>query len=136
MPGICVLRKAGTLHPHDAESLASRRLHHNPALQSIHDLSAQCLQARHFSRDVVSLNIQVDATVVVYALDLHDRLVGRLPGWSLSTGRPSASLQKRAASSTSEVLQSINMAHRRERCIFTSSHAELVEISSLDNSQR
>src|SRR5882757_7541779 len=41
----------------------------------------------------------------------------RLPGWLGSTGRPSASPQKRAAPSTSEVRQSISTAQRREWCI-------------------
>jgi hypothetical protein len=69
---------------------------------------------------------------VFHALDLHDGLIGRglqhavvaaAAGWLGSTGRPSASPQKRAASSTSEVLQSISTAQRRERCIAVAPHA-------------
>ena len=77
VPAIGVLREAGTLHPYDAEALAGGRLHHHPALQAIHHLGAQLLKARHFGRDVVGLDVQVDATFVFHTLDLHDRLIGR-----------------------------------------------------------
>src|SRR6266404_9892432 len=58
------------------------------------------------------------------------RQLPRLPGWLGSTERPSASPQKRAAPSKSEVRQSISTAQRRERCIsvpsdsFRSLHGE------------
>src|SRR5262249_52981806 len=56
---------------------------------------------------------------------LHDRLAGRghqhsvprLFGWLVLAARPSASSQKRAASSTSEVLQSMNGASHGPSCI-------------------
>jgi len=57
VPGIGVLREAGTLHPYDAEALAGRRLHHHPAVQAIYQLGAQLAQARHFGRDVISLDV-------------------------------------------------------------------------------
>jgi hypothetical protein len=72
-----VFRETGTLNPNDAEPLTGGRLHHHPVLQAVHHLGAQLLQARHFGRDVIGLNVYVDAALVVHALDLHDRLVGR-----------------------------------------------------------
>ena len=65
------------LYPHDAEALAGGRLHHHPALQALRDLGPQLLQARHFGRNVVGLDVYVDATLVVHALDLHHRLIGQ-----------------------------------------------------------
>ena len=64
------------MYPYDAEALACGRLHHDPALKAIHNFRAQLLQARHFGRDVVGLDVYMDATLVLHALDLHDRLVG------------------------------------------------------------
>ena len=55
-------RETGTLHPYEAEALAGGRLHHQPALQAVHHLGAEFLQARHFGRDVVGLDVYVDAT--------------------------------------------------------------------------
>ena len=57
VPGIGILREAGTLHLYDAEALVGRRLHHHPALQAVYHLCAQLLQARHFGRDVVGLDV-------------------------------------------------------------------------------
>src|SRR5262245_28519008 len=64
-PGIGVLWETGTLHPYDAEALASWRLHHHPAIQAIDYPGTQFLQTRDFGMDVVGLNVQVDAAVVV-----------------------------------------------------------------------
>jgi hypothetical protein len=44
--------------------------------RAAHYLGAQFLQTRYFARDVVSLNVKMNAAVVVDALDLHDRLSG------------------------------------------------------------
>jgi len=35
------------------------------------------LQACHFRRDIVGLDVCVNATLVVHPLDLHNRFVGR-----------------------------------------------------------
>src|SRR5262245_20620240 len=75
VPTVGVLWETGTLYPYDAEALACRRLHHHPALKAVHNLRAQLLQTRHFCRDVVGLDVYVDATLVLHALDLHDQLV-------------------------------------------------------------
>src|SRR5207302_3395753 len=125
-PAARVLRKARTLHLHDAEALTRRRLHHHPALEAPHHGGAELLEPRYFGRDVVTLDVDVDATLVVHALKLDDRLV--ILGLEHPVvaaarrvlevrGRPSASPQKRAAASMSGVLQSISTAQRRERCM-------------------
>src|SRR5215472_18426286 len=62
VPAVGVLRETGTLYPHDAEALACGRLHHDPALKAIHNFRAELLQARHFGRDVVGLDVYMDAT--------------------------------------------------------------------------
>src|SRR5262245_6221897 len=76
VPASGVFRKTGTLHAHDAESLAGGRLHHDPALESAHDRGSQFRQSCDFGRDVIGLDVDVDAALVIHALDLHDRLVG------------------------------------------------------------
>jgi hypothetical protein len=43
IPAVSVLRKPGTLHPYDAETLTGRRLHHHPPPQTAHHLGAQVL---------------------------------------------------------------------------------------------
>src|SRR5262249_5230207 len=77
LPAVGVLREAGTLDPHDAEALPRGRLHHDPALQALGHRSAQLLQTRHLGRDVVGLDVEMDAALMLHALDLHDGLVGR-----------------------------------------------------------
>ena len=77
VPALGILRETGTLQTYDAEMLAGRRLHHYPALQSADYHGTQLLKACHFSGHVVGLDIDVNATLVVHPLDLHDRLVGR-----------------------------------------------------------
>src|SRR5215475_5137502 len=74
VPAVGVLGETGTLHPYDAKALTGRRLHHDPAFQAVHHLGAELLQARHFCRNVVSLDVDVDAAFVTHALDLHDGL--------------------------------------------------------------
>src|SRR5438552_3056021 len=74
-PAARVLRKARTLHPHDAEALTRGRLHHHPALEAPHHGGAELLEPRYFGRDVVTLDVDVDATLVVHALKLDYRLV-------------------------------------------------------------
>src|SRR5882724_12080051 len=76
-PAADVLRETRTLHPDDAEALTGGRLHHHPTLQAIDHRSAQLLQARHLGWDVVGLDVDVDAALMVHALDLDDGLVHR-----------------------------------------------------------
>src|SRR6185437_13829956 len=77
VPAVRVLRKAGPLDPHDAEALAGGRLHHDPALQAVHDLRAQLLEASHLGGNIVGFDVEVYAAFVADALDLHDGLIGR-----------------------------------------------------------
>jgi hypothetical protein len=72
-----VLRETGTLYPHYAETLARRGLHHDPTLQTVHHPGAQFLQAVHLSFNVIGFNVYVNATLVVHALYLHERLIRR-----------------------------------------------------------
>src|SRR5215813_2520296 len=72
VPAVSILRETGTLYTYDAETLARRRLHHHPALQPAHHRGTQLLQACHFGRDVVSLDVYVNATLVAHPLDLDD----------------------------------------------------------------
>jgi hypothetical protein len=86
----------------------------------------------HLRGDVVGLDIDVHAALVLDALDLHDRLVrrrfqhavvaprARVVGVDSATQRLA---QKPAAASTSSVLQSINTAQSREWCILLSQSA-------------
>src|SRR6185312_16661879 len=71
-PAADVLREARTLHADDAEALTGGRLHHHPTLQAIDHRSAQLLQPRHLGWDVVGLDVDVDAALMVHALDLDD----------------------------------------------------------------
>lgn len=69
--------EARALDLDDAEALAGRRLHHHPAIEPARDLGAQLLEARDLGGDVVGLDVDVDAALMLDALNLHDRLVGR-----------------------------------------------------------
>src|SRR6185437_14717658 len=76
-PGVGVLGIARPLHPHYAEPLTGGRLHHDPTLQALDDRGAELLEAPDFRGNVVGLDVEVDATFVLHALDLHDGLVRR-----------------------------------------------------------
>ena len=69
VPVVRILRETRTLHAHDAEALSGWGLHHHPALQAVHDVRAQPLKARHFGTDIVGLDIQVHAALVIDALN-------------------------------------------------------------------
>src|SRR5262249_61198464 len=77
IPAVGVLREARALYSHNAEALAGRRLHDNPALGAIHHRRAQPFEAAHLGRNVVGLDVYVYAALVLDALDLDDRLVCR-----------------------------------------------------------
>src|SRR5258708_10419741 len=77
IPLVGILRKSGTLNSHDTEALTGGRLHHHPALQAVHDSGTQLFKAAHLGGDVVGLDVDVDAALVLHALNLHDGLVGR-----------------------------------------------------------
>ena len=64
------------MNPNDAESLPSRGLHHHPAVQPIHHLSAYTFQPSDFRRDVVCLNVDMHSALVFDTLNFDDRLVG------------------------------------------------------------
>src|SRR5690348_11003896 len=57
--------------------LPARRLHHDPTRQFLHHFRAELLQALHFGGDIVGLDVDVHAALVVHPLDLHDGLVRR-----------------------------------------------------------
>src|SRR5262245_65006474 len=55
IPAVGVLREARALYPHNAEALAGRRLHDDPALRTIHHRRAQPFEASHIGGNVVGL---------------------------------------------------------------------------------
>src|SRR5262249_60700319 len=75
IPAVGVLREARALYPHNAEALAGRRLHDDPALGPIHHRRAQPFEAAHLGGDVVGLRCQLHTTLVADAVGLDDRLV-------------------------------------------------------------
>jgi hypothetical protein len=77
VPAVGVLGEARTLDLDDAEALAGRRLHHHPAREPARDPGAQVLEPRDLGFDVVGLDVDVDAALVLDALNLDDRLAGR-----------------------------------------------------------
>src|SRR5262245_59452796 len=77
IPAVGVLREARALYPHNAEALAGRCLHDDPALRTIHHRRAQPFEAAHLGGNVVGLDVYVHAALVLDALDLDDRLVCR-----------------------------------------------------------
>src|SRR5947207_15845668 len=69
--------EAEALDAHDAEALAGGRFHHHPTLEPVHDCCAELLEARDFGGDIVGFDVDVDAALVLHALNLHDGFVGR-----------------------------------------------------------
>src|ERR1700722_17730891 len=55
LPNVGILWETGTLYSDHAESLAGRRLHHHPALETIDHLGAELCQAFDFGGDIVGL---------------------------------------------------------------------------------
>lgn len=74
-PAVGVLREPRALHADGAEPLARGRLNHHPAVQAVHHHRAQLLQAHHLGRNVIGLDVDVDAALLLHVLDLHDGLV-------------------------------------------------------------
>src|SRR5258708_38378501 len=72
-----ILRKSGTLNSHHTEPLAGGRLHHDPTLQAVHDSGAQLFKAAHLGGNVVGLDVDMYAALVLHAPNLHDGLIGR-----------------------------------------------------------
>src|SRR6185503_5098445 len=73
VPAIGVLVEVLVLGPHDAEALAGRRLHDDPGLDLPEALRAELLEPADLGFDVVGLDIEVHAAVVVDRLhfDVH-----------------------------------------------------------------
>jgi transposase len=72
------------LRVHDAEAVAGRRFHHDPAPHEANALGAQLFQARGFGLEVVALDVEVHAARVIDALEDHHRL-GRV-GLQIAVG--------------------------------------------------
>ena len=68
VPAIGVFGETRALDTHDAEALAGRRFHHHPALKPICDLGAQLLQPRDFGGNIVGLDVDVDAALMLNSL--------------------------------------------------------------------
>ena len=77
VPPVGVLWVAGTLDPDDTKALTSWCLHDHPPLKTLYHCGSKLLQTCHLRRDVVRLNVEVHATLVLYTLDLNDRFVRR-----------------------------------------------------------
>ena len=77
VPLVRILGEPRTLHAHDAEALSGWGLHHHPSVEAVHDVRAQLLKTRNFGRDIVGLDIQVHAALVIDALNLHNGFVRR-----------------------------------------------------------
>src|SRR3546814_17927614 len=69
--------KIAALRAHHAEALAARRLHDPPALHLGDALGAERLQALHLRLDVVGLDVEMHAALVLALLPHHLRLVRR-----------------------------------------------------------
>src|SRR5262249_61785883 len=67
--------EARALYPHDAEALPGRCLHYDPALQAIHHRRAKLFDAPHFGRNIVGLNVDVRAALMLDPLDFDEHLV-------------------------------------------------------------
>jgi hypothetical protein len=65
------------LNPNDAKALPGRSLHHHPALQAIDNFCSQRFQADNLGRDIVGFNVDMDATLMLDALDLDDGFILR-----------------------------------------------------------
>lgn len=76
-PAVGVVQEAQALHADNAEALAGGRQHLHPALQADYHHGTQLFQAYNLGRDVVGLEVDEDAALVLHALDLHDGLVRR-----------------------------------------------------------
>jgi hypothetical protein len=77
IPASRVLGKSWPLNSYNAEPLPGGSLHHDPAFQAINHPCSQRFEACHLSRNVVGFDIDVNTTLMLNALDLDDRLVGR-----------------------------------------------------------
>jgi hypothetical protein len=77
IPACRVLGESWPLNADNAEPLPSGGLHHDPALQAINHSRPQCFQACYLGGNVVGFDVNVNAALMLNALNLDDRLVGR-----------------------------------------------------------
>jgi hypothetical protein len=77
VPPVGVLGVARALDSNNTKPLTGGRLHDYPSFETLDHRCSQLLEARHLSRNVVRLNVEVYATFVLYTLDLNNRLVRR-----------------------------------------------------------
>src|SRR6185312_8572275 len=75
VPPIRIPRPIRPLHAHDAEALAAWRLHYHPAFEAFEYRRPEFFQPRDFRFDVVGFDVQVHATFVFDALQLHHRFI-------------------------------------------------------------
>src|SRR5438270_2487784 len=76
-PPVGVSVESLSLDAHDAEALSARCAHDDPALQALVDRSPEFLEPRDFSGNVVGFDVEMNATLVVDALDLYADLARR-----------------------------------------------------------
>jgi hypothetical protein len=74
-PAICVASESLALHAYDAKALPARGAHHNPTLNPSVDRSAEPFQACNLGRDIIGLDVEMNSTFVVNALNLNADLV-------------------------------------------------------------
>src|SRR6476620_11369868 len=76
-PAVRIVLEPLPLHAHDTEALAGRRAHHHPPLEPFVDGRAELLKPRDLRGDIVRLDVEMDSTLMVDALDLHADFAGR-----------------------------------------------------------
>jgi hypothetical protein len=69
-PGVRAFLETVTLHSHDTEALARRSSHDHPSIQATVDCRSKPFEPLDFGRDIVRLDVDVDAALMVYSLDL------------------------------------------------------------------
>src|SRR5690348_70238 len=75
-PFVGVRTDRAALRPHYAKALAGRRFHHHPGLDRRNTLGAERLETADLGFDVVALDVEVHAALVIDLLHQHYRLVG------------------------------------------------------------
>src|SRR6516165_3616456 len=75
-PGVGFGGEVAALRAHHAEALPGGRFHHKPGLDRADAPRAELLEPAYLRLDVVGLDVEVHAALVLHPLDLEVRLIG------------------------------------------------------------
>jgi hypothetical protein len=77
IPPRCIFRETRSLNAPYTKTLPSWSLHYHPTLEAVDDLCSQRLQTRYLCMNVICLDVDMNPTFMLHALNLHEGFIWR-----------------------------------------------------------